>query len=98
MLYFLLQCNGNYAIAGFYSDHSNGHEDRRIQLLCRRFHCTCIDQHCHRTGALNDFTGNLALNLADGYFLRGIWTDYNNDGTYSDRRFAFYYCKARECC
>ena len=71
-------CRPNYYIAGVYSYHDNGREDRRFNYRCciNAKQCT---RNCRLIGPVNNFDGRMNYNLGRGQVMVGAFSWHRND-------------------
>ncbi|XP_022235829.1 hemagglutinin/amebocyte aggregation factor-like, partial [Limulus polyphemus] len=71
-------CSNGEAIAGFNSYHDNHREDRRWKIYCCKEKNKC-SKACTWTRYVNDWDGHLHYTVPNGYVLRGVISEHDND-------------------
>ncbi|XP_059154328.1 dermatopontin-like [Physella acuta] len=84
---FDFRCPSGQAISYISSIHSNRHEDRRWEFLCRSVGAT---HSCEDSGYVNDFDQALAYTCPGDKVMTGVASYHNN--RHEDRRFRFQCC------
>ncbi|XP_064621729.1 hemagglutinin/amebocyte aggregation factor-like [Lineus longissimus] len=84
------ECGSNEVVAGFRSEHSNHHEDRKWQFMCRQLTFGTLTD-CMWTGFwINDLDGDLNYDIPAGHMMVGLLSKHDN--WQEDRRFKVKTC------
>ena len=74
--YISFMCGRNQYMAGVYSYHDNGKEDRRWRFTC----CSLpsyISRECYLTGYVNGYDGAMNFNAGGNGFITGVVSEYS---------------------